>query len=149
MRRRGILSKVFLVLGFFALFMLIKYQNQIKDLSSLNSKKLKVYLDNFSYRLGLGRERKRPISTLEAETELKLYIGEPFRSFQKEDWNEFWDIIYGVQAEESPEEEGFPPKVKQLTMDEIAFELMSRYPQPFAYFTEKHWELFFGIIFKK
>jgi hypothetical protein len=37
--------------------------------------------DNFFFQAGPRAERRRPISLLVKETELKLYVGEPFRDF--------------------------------------------------------------------
>lgn len=149
MRFRRILPKLSLIIGFFCIYLIIRYQNPIKDFLSFNLEKIKIHFYNFFYESGSGLTRRRPIIFIEREIELKLYIGEPFRDFTKKDWDEFWNIIYGVFPKDAPEKEGLPRKVRQLTEDEIASELMSRYPQPFAYFNESNWKIFFGIVLKK
>jgi hypothetical protein len=144
--KRPILPKILLVIGFLALFLIIKYQNSIKDLWLFNLEKLKIHLDNF---LNPQIERRRPITLLDREDELRLYIGEPFRNFTPEDWDWFWDIVYGVFPEGEPQKKGLPKGMRQLNFNEISSKLMSRYPQPFTYFKKEHWNIFFGIIFKK
>lgn len=148
MRFKRFLPKILLAFGFLTLFLIIKYQNSIKDIWSFNLEKVKIYFDNFFYQTSSQPKRHRPLSLMERETELKLYIGEPFRDFTQNDWNEFWNLIYGAFPKEAPKK-GLPKKMRQLTPDEIAFELMSRYPSPFAYFKESHWQIFFGIVLKK
>jgi hypothetical protein len=40
-------------------------------------------------------------------------------------------------------------KARHLTKEEIADELMRRYPNPFSFFKDSHWGTFFSIIFEK
>lgn len=138
-----------MILGFPALFLIIKYQSSIKEAWLFNLEKVKIYFDNFFSDSDAQTARRRPLSLAERETELKLYIGEPFKDFTPADWNEFWNLIYGRFSKENPDRQSLPKKMRQLTLDEIAYELMYRYPQPFAYFTESHWKIFFSIIAKK
>lgn len=147
--RAKFLPKVLLALGFVLLFLIIQYQSQLKDFWSFIIEKVSIYSDNFFFPVGAAPERKRPVSLIERETELALYIGEPFRSFKASDWEDFWNIIYGGFQKEEPGRKGMPKKMRQLTEEEIKFELASRYPQPFSSFLERHWRIFFGIIFKK
>lgn len=89
------------------------------------------------------------MSLMERETELKLYIGQPFLDFTPKEWNDFWNLLYGTFPKDSPEREGLPQRLRQLTEDEIAFELMERYPAPFSYFQKNHWDTLFSIALKK
>jgi hypothetical protein len=146
---KRLLPKFLLVAGFLSLFFIIKYQGQIKDLLGLNLDKAKDYIDYVSYDLNYEAKRHRPVSLLVRETELRLYIGEPFRDFNRSDWEKFWNIIYGIFPKAGPKEPGLVSKRGQLTEDEITYELMKTYPQPFTYFREEHWKIFFSIIFKK
>lgn len=146
MRFKRFLPKILLILLILALFLIIKYQNTIKDIWLFNLEKFKTWFDNFFYFTSSEPKRRSPISLLKKETELKLYVGEPFRSFSRQQWQEFWHIIYAAFPKEPPEREGLPKRMRQLTLDEIAFKLMSLYPQPFAYFKEEHWKLFFNIL---
>lgn len=149
MRFNKFLPKILLIFGILALILIIKYQNSVKETFSYNLEKLRIHLDNFFYQTNSEPKRQPPISLLQKETELKLYIGEPFRDFDRNEWNEFWSFVYGAFPKERPKREGLPNKLRQLTLDEIASALISRYPDPFSYFKENHWKLFFDIILKK
>lgn len=150
---RRFLPKILLLFGFLLLILVIKYPGEIQSLSKdiifLNFERLKIYFNNFFYYIGSQPKRKPPLSLLTKETELRLYIGEPFKSFSQNDWDKFWNLIYGVFPKEHPERQGLPKKLRQLTQDEIIYELSSSYPQQFANFRQQHWEIFFGIIFKR
>ena len=143
------LPKIFLVIGFLALFTAVAYRKQIQEFFSFNLQKVKIHSDNFFYQSGPAVKRHKPITLLGKETELKLYVGEPFRSFNNKEWEEFWGIIYGAYAVDAPEKEGLPRRVRQMEQDEIAYELTLRYAQPFAYFTPENWKMFFSIILKQ
>ena len=131
------------------LLLIIKFQRPIKDFLSFNFEKSRTYIDNFFYEASPGRKRHRPLSLIERETELKLYIGDPFRGFSRDDWNEFWQIIYGGYPLEDPGTPGLPKKMRQLTEEEIASRLVEEYREPFSYFKETHWKFFFDIAIKK
>lgn len=143
------LPGVLLFIGFLALFALIAYREQVKEFLSFNLRKAKIHTDNFSYESGSNPRRHRPLSTLEKETELALYVGEPFRSFGKKDWQEFWGLVYDAHPLDRTEQPGLPQRVRQMEPDEIAGELTQRYPQPFAYFSQENWRIFFSIAFSK
>lgn len=143
------LPKIFLLAVLLVLLVVIRYREEIRQFSSFNLEKLKIHKDNFFAESGPGLKRRRPVSLLQKETELALYVGEPFRSFKKKDWREFWKIIYGVYPLDGPQEPGLPPKFRQMQQDELSYELVVRYPQPFAYFSPEHWRILFSIIFGK
>lgn len=146
--RYKILPRISLIIGFVLLFFLVKYQGQLKDFWSFFIDKVSIYSDNYFFPSGKTPERKRPVALMERETELVLYIGDPFKEFTAEDWETFWNMMYGgFQKEESGE--NMPRKMRQLTEEEIKNELSSRYPQPFSYFSDQHWKILFGIVFKK
>lgn len=149
MRFDKFLPKILLVVGFLALFLIIKYQSPIKEKLAFHLERISIYFDNFFYHASSKPERHRPVSLLERETELKLYIGQPFRDFTRKDWARFWNLIYGAFPKEAPEKQGLPRKARQLTQGEIASELILRYPNPFSYFQKNHWEMLFSIVLKK
>ncbi len=146
---KKILPKILIIFGFLALFMIVSYRSAIKEKLTFQFEKLKTHTDNFFFKSGPGMQRRPPLSLLQRETELRLYIGEPFNSFSEKQWQEFWDVIYEAYPRGAPEKEGLPRKMRQLTEDEIAFELIELYPRPFANFREGHWRIFFGIVLKK
>lgn len=146
---RKILPKILLLIGFLALVIIVRYREQITEFWFFNLQKVKIHTDNFLYESGSGVKRHKPVTFLEKETELQLYVGEPFRSFNRKDWGEFWGIVYGAYPMDTPEKKGLPRRIRQMDQEEIAYELALRYPQPFVYFTQEHWNIFFSIIFKK
>ncbi len=146
---RRFLPKFLLFVGFLSLYLIIIFQGRIKDFLGVNYDKAKEYIDYISYDLNFEFKRNRPLSLLQRETELKLYIGQPFRDFKRSDWEKFWDIIYGIFPKKEPKEPGLVSKRRQLTEDEIIYELKKAYPQPFTYFRPEHWNIFFSIIFKR
>lgn len=86
---------------------------------------------------------------LKKEDEFKMYLGEPFRSFNVQDWENFWKIIYGVYAKENPQGIKLLPVYRQLSQDEMQEELVNKYPAPFAYFNQAQWEAFWNMVFSK
>lgn len=144
-----ILPKVLLPLGFLVLFLAVKYQHPLKDFWGFVLETAEIRFNNLFYQANSEAERHRPVSLLETETELKLYIGEPFRHFNQKEWNGFWRLIYAGFPRGVPPREGLPNKMRQLTLDEITSELTARYPEPFSYFKDEHWKMFFGIALKK
>lgn len=144
-----IIPKALLLSGFLALFLVVKYQQTLKDFWGFAVETAEAHFNNLFYQADSQTDRHRPVSLIEAETELKLYIGEPFRSFNQRDWDGFWRLIYAGFPRGAPPREGLPNKMRQLTLDEIASELMARYPEPFTYFKDEHWKMFFGTVLKK
>lgn len=142
------MPKILLVLGFVLLFALLQYQGQLKDFWSLIIDKAAITYDNFFKPTGEIPERKRPLSFLKRQVDLQMFIGEPFKSFSEEDWNEFWNIVYGGFAMDEAGA-GLPRRMRQMSKEEIENALTERYPQPFAYFDERVWKQFFEILFSK
>ena len=146
---KRLLPKFLLVVGFLSLSLIIIFQVRIKDLLGISYGRAVEYANYILFDLNFEFKRQRPLSLLERETELKLYIGEPFRDFNRSDWEKFWNITYGIFPKSNPKQPGLVGKRRQLTEDEIAYELKEMYPQPFAYFQQEHWKIFFGIVLKK
>ena len=139
------LQKILLIAGFILLILVLNFRQQLRDIFSFNVERLKIYYENFFVSSG----RHPPATFAEKETELKLYVGDPFRDFDRDEWNEFWELVYGMYPKGDPGREGLPKKMRQLTEDELSSELMRRYPYPFTYFRDNHWKLFFELLYKK
>lgn len=106
-----------------------------------------IHIENFMY--ALNPERSKPISILEKEQGLKVYVGEPFIDFSQSDWSEFWNILYGAYPMDYPENERLPPRVRQLNYSEMEEKLKEWHPNPFSYFQAEHWQQFWKIAFGK
>jgi hypothetical protein len=139
--------RIFIVFGIILALMLFFAQKNLQEDWDDLLESLSIYIDNFFY--GLNPKRSPPVSTLEKETGLKSYVGEPFISFSKSDWDGFWNILYGVFPRDYPDNERLPPRVRQLTLPEMEEELRKRYPHPFSYFQDEHWQQFWQILFGK
>jgi len=149
MQPKRILPKIFLTVGFIAVFLLFKYQAVLKKLVQFNINKAGVYSDNFLKEAGSAPKRLMPFVTTDKEAELKLSLGAPFIDFSGGDWREFWNIIYGVFPLDPPDASGLPQRLRQLTPEEVSSELIKLYPEAFSNFKEGDWKGFFETIFRQ
>ena len=137
-----------LLTGFILLAFIFAYRESIKSFLQFNLHKTQVIVGNFIPDASAPGFRSRPISTLVKETELSLYFAEPFKSFSRNEWTKFWELIYGEFNKEYVAE-GLPNKNRQLTFSEITQELIALYPDIFPRYQSVHWEQLFGLILKK
>ena len=106
-----------------------------------------ILIHNFQY--GLSPERSKPNTAIDKEESLKSFVGEPFTTFRRPDWDEFWNILYGIFPVDYSENERLPVKVRQLNYSEMEAKLKEAYPAPFTYFQDQHWQQFWQIVFGK
>jgi hypothetical protein len=90
--------------------------------------------------------RRRPITTIEMEENLKANLSVPFKKFDERDWEWFWDLMYDKYPEEGS---GWPKRKRQLTRQEIEGILTEYYYQPFGSFRERQWGIFWQHILKE
>lgn len=107
----------------------------------------RIVMDNLVY--SMNPERAKGITSLEKEENLKSYVGEPFKRFRSSDWQEFWNVIYGVYPIEHSQNRRLPPSVRQLSYPEMEARLKELYPAPFGYFKEEHWQQFWPVVLGK
>lgn len=141
------LPKLLILFGIALAFMLYFANRNLREDFDALVENAEIFIDNLSYTM--SPERSKSISTLEKETNLKYYVGEPFISFRKADWDKFWDILYGIFPVEYPEDERIAPRIKQLNYSQMETRLKEWYPNPFSYFQDQHWQQFWQIIFGK
>ena len=147
MRPEEVFPKILLFLGSLTLLLSFTFRNQLKHARDFNLEKIKTYRENFFASSNLQvLTRQRPISTALIESRLEVSFGQPFRSFNQEDWNGLWEIVYGLYPKGEPKEAGLPNTMRQLTEEEIISELRRRYPEPFVRFNKDYWTAFFYII---
>ncbi|MDP2941251.1 MAG: hypothetical protein Q8N85_03235 [Candidatus Omnitrophota bacterium] len=149
MRIKKFLPSMVLITAFVALGLIVRYQLPIKNFLIFNYEKARIYLENSFSTDAPGSERRRPLSLLVKETELALYVGEPFKDFSDEDWRKFWGLIYDIYPKDEPEKAGLPYRFRQLNQEEISAALIENYPQEFYLFQDEQWKMFFGILFEK
>lgn len=93
-------------------------------------------------------KRKRPFTITRQQTELKLLLPDPFVNLSREDWNEFWNLIYGNSGYDIPDNPRLSYRRRQYTFKEIEQILQTRY-KVFERFQNQHWEEFWRITLKK
>lgn len=149
MQAKRSLPAIFIISGFILLGTIVVFQGPIKEFLSYKFEIFKITFDNFFYQGTPGERRRAPRSLIIKQDYLKMYVGQPFRNFSDAEWKNFWKLVYGVYPKQPVEKAGLPNRMRQLTEEEIEQELMDRYPQPFANFREKHWSIFFQILFSR
>lgn len=139
--------RVLIVSGFVVAALMLAARSNLRGdwLALLNS------LGKFKKEFAGGvkqEQRRRPLSTAIAETQLALYVGEPFKNFDRLEWQEFWDIVYGRRYMDNPRGRNWPKVYRQLTIEEIRIKLVDMYTFPFARFSDEQWGVFFGVALK-
>ncbi|MCQ9208885.1 MAG: hypothetical protein NG712_05875 [Omnitrophica bacterium] len=94
--------------------------------------------------------RTHPLTTVELEENLKVILPLPFKKFNQNDWEWFWNLLYGRFPQDSG---GCMRRERQLSRQEIQETLSIHYYQPFSSFKEQQWKLFWqhglkGKVFK-
>ena len=74
-------------------------QASIRNAFQNSSSFLETAKDNFSSQF--DKKRSAPITLIEKEENLKIFMGALVHNFTQEDWDNFWVIIYGMQERES------------------------------------------------
>ena len=88
-------------------------------------------------------ERKRPLTFIEREEQLRQYLPMVFKDFTQEDWNSFWSFIFDPVEKKG---KGLFAEKHQRSREEIAAVLVDKYPNPFSRFREDHWFYFWQIV---
>ncbi len=90
----------------------------------------------------MNPERKRPLTFIEKQQELQVFVPDVFDAFSDKDWDDFWNYIYEPVEDTS----GTFATKKQRPKEEIEAYMRYRYPKPFAAFREDHWFYFWDIV---
>lgn len=119
-------------------------QNLFRDMQDM-ARMVKIGRHNIEYRI--SPDRKKPLILADREIGLRLVYPEFFDKFDKQDWQEFWDIIYGVHPLIGFEDEKFTPAERNYYVAEIQKILVKRYPEGFSHFDQERWMVFWKQIF--
>ena len=142
----GLLILFILVVGIIAFKNSDYYEPFVNNLSKHKGTivdNIGILIDNIL--TDINPARKRPVSFLNKEAKLKDYLPEVFEKFTKEEWDRFWDLIYGLKDEGK----GLIKKKVYRNQSEVEDYLGYNYPNPFSYFQRQHWDYFWSIIFDK
>lgn len=96
-----------------------------------------------SVAMEISPERKRPLTFIDREEQLRIFVPTVFEGFSQQEWDNFWDYIYEPITDTS----GKYPLKRQRTQEEIMSVLRNKYPKPFADFKDEHWFYFWQIVF--
>lgn len=119
-------------------------QNLSRDISDIVTL-AKIGRHNAEYQL--SPDRRKPITVTDKEVGLRQLYPTFFNNFSREDWNEFWDIIYGAHPLINFSNEKLPAADRNLSVAEVQDALMKRYPEAFSQFGSDNWRLFWKEIF--
>jgi hypothetical protein len=86
--------------------------------------------------------RKRPITFIEKEEKLRMFVPNVFEGFSEKAWEGFWDYIYLPIDDTS----GKYLTKRHRTKEEIQSFLANKYSDPFSRFRSDHWHYFWEIV---
>lgn len=91
-------------------------------------------------------DRSKPLILATKELGLRQFYPDFFKKFTRDDWQEFWDIIYGVHPLIEFENEKLAAADRNYFVGEIQVVLADRYPDGFAHFDAEAWKTFWKQI---
>ena len=141
--QRNLPAKLFLVFGFIFLVLIFVNRENLREDTTLFIESAKINIYNIQFLLNPAR--RQPINTLAKEMQLQEALGEPFISFIRSDWKEFWNIIYGAFPLETSEDERLPKKYRNLTRDEIIERLQLHF-EALTYYEPEKWSFMLNEV---
>ena len=131
---------------------LVLWAIQFKESSAYHSfrgglENLRQYAKNFikarkhNISMEVSPKRKRPLTFIEHEEALRIYLPNIFEKFDSRQWRKFWDLIY----EPIKEKQGSFTVKGYRTKEEIETHLKHEYPDPLGYFRQNHWFDFWSV----
>lgn len=134
---------VFCVL-FIAIVVVALRENLFHDINDM-SKAVAVGKHNIDYQFFPARRKPLILST--KEMTLRQFHPDFFKKFDKNEWREFWDIIYGQHPLIEFKSEKLERADRSLYLQEIQAVLIDRYPEGFVNFSQEMWSQFWMQIF--
>jgi len=129
--------------GIVAILVVAIRQNLMQDVSDMVMT-MKIGGHNAGYQL--TPDRRKPIIISDKEVSLKQLYPSFFNNFTRDDWDEFWDILYGVHPLIKFSNEKLPAANRNLSVAEVQEVLIKRYPEAFSQFKEENWKTFWKEI---
>jgi hypothetical protein len=118
-------------------------QNLLQDANDMVTM-MKIGTHNAGYQL--TPDRRKPIIISDKEVSLKQLYPSFFNNFTRDDWDEFWDILYGVHPLIKFSNDKLPAANRNLSVAEVQQVLIKRYPEAFTQFKEENWKTFWKEI---
>jgi hypothetical protein len=119
-------------------------ENLFQDINDMVTT-MKIGRHNIEYQL--SPDRRKPLVISDKEISLKQIYPAFFNNFTRDDWDDFWDIIYGVHPLINFNNEKLSPAQRNLSVNEIQDVLIKRYPEVFSQFQAENWKIFWKEIF--
>ena len=138
------LGFIVLAVSMIAILVTAVRHNLFRDIDDM-SKTLQISGHNIQYQL--FPDRSKPLISADKEMGLRQIYPQFFNNFTKEDWLEFWDIIYGTHPLIEFKNERLPMAERNLYINEIQDTLVSRYPRGFSGLDQENWRMFWKQIF--
>ena len=136
---------VFGIINFNSKIKPIIMSSEVGAYIDIAKQKIEVFKHNLLFTLSPGR--RRPLDLLTRESRLIHMAPNVFGQYKPDDWGRFWNLIFEPVMDE--EEEGSPMLKRYRTKREIESRLISNYSKPFSKYSDKHWEYFWNIVFRK
>ena len=105
---------------------------------------LKIGGHNIEYQL--SPDRRMPLVVVDKEFGLRQLHSSFFNSLSRDDWQEFWDIIYGIHPLIDFENEKLSSAKRNYSVAEVQKVLVKRYPEAFSSFSVEQWKMFWKEI---
>ncbi|MDD5291797.1 MAG: hypothetical protein PHY46_01250 [Candidatus Omnitrophica bacterium] len=118
-------------------------QNLLQDAQDMVTT-MKIGGHNIEYQM--SPDRRRPLIVTDKEIGLRQMYPTFFNNFTRDDWDEFWDIIYGTHPLIKFDNERLLPAQRNYSTQEIQKVLVQRYPEAFTQFDEEKWKIFWKEI---
>lgn len=118
--------------------------NLFRDIDDM-SKTLQISSHNIQYQL--FPDRSKPLVFADKEIGLKQVYPQFFNNLSREDWLDFWDIIYGAHPLIEFKNEMLPRAERNYYINEIQEVLIKRFPKGFSGFDQNAWNIFWKQVF--
>ncbi|MFC1646322.1 hypothetical protein ACFL2Y_03990 [Candidatus Omnitrophota bacterium] len=105
---------------------------------------LKIGGHDFEYHL--SPDRRMPLVVVDKEFGLRQLHPAFFNKLSRDDWQEFWDVIYGIHPLINFENEMLIAAGRNYSVAEVQKVLIKRYPEAFSGFSVEQWKLFWAEI---
>lgn len=117
--------------------------NLFQDINDMMTS-IKIGAHNIEY--NLAPDRRMPLLVIDKEFGLRQLHPAFFNRLSREEWQEFWDIIYGIHPLINFENKKLPAAERNYSIAEIQKVLLKRFPEGFSGFSIEQWKTFWKEI---
>lgn len=143
MRQQENLAFIIFGVSIIAVLVVAARGNLFQDIDDMITS-LKIGGHNFGYQL--SPDRRMPLVVVDKEFGLRQLLPGFFNKFSRDDWQEFWDVIYGIHPLIDFENKMLGSAGRNYSILEIQRVLVKRYPEAFSGFSVEQWKMFWKEI---